>query len=95
MAQSSGWATCSRLPSGSSRSATRSPAETRQARKDLARIEGQLAKLDRRVTKLHEQMAAAASDYGKLAELQRELTTATDEQAALEEAWLVSAETLD
>ncbi len=74
---------------------TRSPAETRQARKDLARIEGQLSKLERRVTKLHEQMAETASDYGKLAELQRELTAANEEQAELEEAWLVSAESLD
>ncbi len=72
-----------------------SPAETRQTRKDLARIESQLAKLDRRVTKLHEQMAETASDYGKLAELQQQLTVATTEQTELEDAWLASAETLD
>ena len=76
-------------------SGTPSPAATRQARKDLARIESQLAKLDRRVKKLHEQMAETASDYGKLAELQQQLTAATDEQTGLEDAWLASAETLD
>ena len=68
---------------------------TRQARKDLARIESQLAKLERRVKKLHEQMAETASDYGKLAELQHQLTAATTEQTELEDAWLASAETLD
>ncbi|HYI54953.1 MAG TPA: ABC transporter C-terminal domain-containing protein, partial [Microlunatus sp.] len=71
-----------------------SPAETRQARKDLARIESQLAKLERRIAKLHEQMAESASDYGKLAELQHQLTATAQEQAELEEAWLTSAETL-
>jgi hypothetical protein len=71
-----------------------SPAETRQARKDLARIESQLAKLERRIAKLHEQMAETASDYGRLADLQRQLTATTDEQAELEDAWLTSAETL-
>ena len=71
-----------------------SPAETRQVRKDLARIESQLAKLERRVAKLHEQMAESASDYGKLAELQHQLTATTQEQAELEEAWLTSAETI-
>ena len=40
-------------------------------------------------------MAATASDYGRLAELQQQLTAATDEQAELEEAWLVAAEALD
>ena len=39
-------------------------------------------------------MAETASDYGKLAELQQQLTAATDEQAELEDAWLASAETL-
>ncbi len=81
--------------SGTSASDGPSPAETRQARKDLARIESQLAKLDRRVAKLHEQMAETASDYGKLAELQQQLTATTDEQTQLEEAWLISAEALD
>ena len=33
-------------------------------------------------------MAETASDYGKLAELQHQLTATTEEQAELEEAWL-------
>ena len=71
-----------------------SAAETRQARKDLARLESRLAKLEQQITRLHEQMAAAASDYARLADLQTQLTAATDEQAETEEAWLTTAEAL-
>jgi ABC-type multidrug transport system ATPase subunit len=71
-----------------------SAAEIRQARKDLARIESQLSKVETRISRLHEQMAEAASDYSKLADLQRQLTSATDEQASLEEAWLTAAEAI-
>ena len=45
--------------------------------------------------RLHEEMAETASDYGRLAELQHQLTATTDEQTQLEEAWLLSAEALD
>ena len=71
-----------------------SAGEARQARKDLARIESQMSKIEARITKLHDQMAEAAADYGRLADLQRQLTAATDEQAELEEAWLTTAEVL-
>ena len=69
-------------------------AESRQARKDLARIESQLAKVGRRIDRLHEQMADAASDYARLAELQAELATATARQRA-RRSWLDTAEHLD
>ena len=42
-----------------------SAAEQRQAKKDLARIEQQLTKLTARIDRLHDQMAAAASDYAR------------------------------
>ena len=76
------------------RSTVLSPADARLARKELARIESQLAKVERRITRLHEQMAESASDYGRLADLQHQLTAATDEQASLEEAWLTTADVL-
>ena len=69
-------------------------AEARQARKDLARLESQLAKLDRRITKLHAQMAETASDYGRLAELQPQLTGGDRQADELEDAWLDAAEAL-
>ena len=48
-------------------------AARRQARKDLARLEQQIARLDERLAALHEQMVAAASNYERLTELQREV----------------------
>ncbi len=71
-----------------------SAAEQRQAKKDLARIEQQLTKLSARIDRLHDQMAASASDYVRLAELQADLNEATREHSALEDAWLEGAENL-
>ena len=80
---------------GGGRTSADRAAETRQAKKDLARIESQLAKADVRIARLHDQMAGAASDYARLAALQAELTAAQAEHEALEESWLETAEHLD
>jgi ATPase subunit of ABC transporter with duplicated ATPase domains len=74
------------------RDSTTSSAATRQARKDLARLEQQIARLDQRIAALHEQMTAAASDYQQLAELQREIDSVTASKDDLEHAWLEAAE---
>ena len=66
--------------------------ETRQAKKTLARVEQQLSKVDDRISRLHGQMADAASDYGKLADLQRDLDRLSAEKDDLELAWLEAAE---
>ena len=63
-------------------------AASRQARKDLARLEQQIARLDERLTALREQMAAAASDYQRLAELQREIELISTNKEELELTWL-------
>jgi ABC transport system ATP-binding/permease protein len=70
----------------------RSSAASRQARKDLARLETQIARLDERLTALHEQMEAAASDYQRLAELQREIESISANRGELELAWLQAAD---
>ncbi|MDR1711120.1 MAG: ABC-F family ATP-binding cassette domain-containing protein [Propionibacteriaceae bacterium] len=70
-------------------------AQTRQAKKDLARIEGQLEKLQVRVGKLHAKLAEHSSDYTKLVELSAELDAANTRIAELEAAWLEAAETLN
>jgi ABC transport system ATP-binding/permease protein len=44
---------------------------------------------------LHQQMADAASDYARLAELQAELESTASLQSALEESWLVTAEAME
>ena len=75
--------------------APRAPPAPRQAKKDLARLESQLAKVDRRIATLHDQMAAAASDYARLAELQSQLAAETEAKDELELSWLATAELMD
>jgi ATP-binding cassette subfamily F protein uup len=60
----------------------------RQARKDIARLEQQIARLDERLATLHEEMAAVASNYQRLAELQREIEFVSTNKEELELAWL-------
>jgi uncharacterized protein involved in exopolysaccharide biosynthesis len=79
-------------PTSLQRDSATSSAATRQARKDLARLEQQIARLDQRITALHKQMTTAASDYQQLAELQREIELITASKDELEHAWLEAAE---
>ena len=67
-------------------------ATLRAAKKDLARIERQLAKIAAAEQKLHESIAAHATDYAKLTELDAELRALGDERAELEAAWFEAAE---
>ena len=67
-------------------------ARTRAARKQVARLESQMAKLNDRIDAIHARMAAQAADYQALAELQTDLDALTSELAGLEEAWLEAAE---
>jgi ATP-binding cassette subfamily F protein uup len=80
---------------GSPRTATAptaSAAEVRDARKEMARLERQIGRLDDRETGLHEQLALAATDYEKASELDEELRAVRKERAELEETWLSAAE---
>jgi ATPase subunit of ABC transporter with duplicated ATPase domains len=67
-------------------------ARERRARKELARIESQLGKLDQRVAALHHTMAEAAADHVRAAELNAELSELLARKEALEEEWLALAE---
>jgi DNA repair exonuclease SbcCD ATPase subunit len=69
-----------------------SAAEQRQARKDLTRLERQLAKLEERVGRINEQLASHGSDYDKIIELDAQLKGVQEERAQVEEAWLELAE---
>jgi ATP-binding cassette subfamily F protein uup len=64
----------------------------RAAKKDLNRIERQLAKLTEAEAKLHDQLAANASNYERLAELDTDLRKLADERGELETAWFDAAE---
>jgi ATP-binding cassette subfamily F protein uup len=65
------------------------------ARKELQRTERALERLEAREASLHEQMAAAATDFVRLRALQDELAAAAAERDELEAAWLDASETLE
>ena len=67
-------------------------ARERRTGKELARIEGQLEKLDQRIAALHESMAAAAADHVRVGELNAELQELEGRKESLEEAWLAAAD---
>jgi len=67
-------------------------AAVRAATTGLARIERQLAKLTAAEEKLHESIAANASDCAMLSELDAELRALGEERSKLEESWLEAAE---
>ena len=69
-----------------------SPAEAREARKTMARVEKQLARLAQREEKLHAAMLASATDHEKVLGLNRELREVVDEREVLELEWLEAAE---
>jgi ABC transport system ATP-binding/permease protein len=80
-------------PVGDARSA--SAQELREARKAVARIDKQLARVAEREAALHARLAEHAADYEKLAELDAELRALGAEKEALEEEWLEAASVLE
>jgi ATPase subunit of ABC transporter with duplicated ATPase domains len=66
----------------------------RQARRTLARLERRADQLAERERWLHEQLAAHATDYPKVTELDTELRAALAERARIEQEWLVLADQL-
>ncbi len=72
-----------------------SAADARAARKEMSRLERQIAKLGSREEKLHAQMAEKATDHAAISKLDAELREVTAEKDALEEAWLEAAEAAD
>jgi len=70
-------------------------AAERAAKKELDRLERQIARAAERETKLHAELAASATDYAKLTELGVELSAVETEKAELEERWLEVAGALE
>ncbi|SDY03251.1 ATPase components of ABC transporters with duplicated ATPase domains [Micromonospora pattaloongensis] len=87
-----GGVTTPALPSPPEGEPTLSAGEVRAARKELARLERQIGKLEQKEAGLHEQLAAHATDYGKVAELDAQLRALQAERARAEEEWLLLAE---
>jgi ATP-binding cassette subfamily F protein uup len=66
-----------------------------KARKELDRLERRLEKLSGQEAELHEQLAAHATDFVKLQELDGRLKEIQAEAARVEEEWLMLAEDID
>ncbi|MGY1844900.1 ABC-F family ATP-binding cassette domain-containing protein [Modestobacter sp. SYSU DS0875] len=83
-------------PVGSSSAPSSGPshsaADARAARKEASRLERRMLKLDADEKKLHEQLAAAAADYAKAAELDAQLRAVQAEKEQVETDWLAAAE---
>jgi ABC transport system ATP-binding/permease protein len=70
-------------------------AAERAAKKELDRLDRQIARAGERETKLHAELAANATDYARLTELGAQLTAVEAEKADLEERWLEVASSLE
>lgn len=78
--------------SASGGTAAPSAADQRAAKKELSRLERQIAKLDERERKLHDRLAQSSTDFEKVAELDAELRSLQAEREAAEETWLELSE---
>ena len=70
-------------------------AQRRAAQKELARVERELGRAERRDAELQAEMAAAATDAGRLDELTRELSAVSADRDRLEASWLELSEALE
>jgi ATP-binding cassette subfamily F protein uup len=68
--------------------------DSRQARKDLQKLERQLVTLDKRESELHAQLAAQAADHEAVIRLDRELHEVRAEKESVEQSWLELSEQL-
>jgi ABC transport system ATP-binding/permease protein len=78
--------------SGTSSAAKVSAAERRAASKELSKLERRLKALDDKEKKLHDALAAAATDPAKLMTLNAELKTVAAEKDDVEARWLETSE---
>jgi ATPase subunit of ABC transporter with duplicated ATPase domains len=79
-------------PPEPSRGSESASARERRTGKEMARIEGQLEKLDGQIGALHESMAEAAADHVRAGELNAQLQELLERKETLEEAWLAAAD---
>jgi ATP-binding cassette subfamily F protein uup len=70
-------------------------AQRRAAQKELARVERELERAERRDAELQAEMAMAATDAARLDELTRELSALASDRDRLEASWLELSETLE
>ncbi len=68
---------------------------TQRAERELKRLEREIAKLVERERALHQQMAANATDHGRLTTFQAELERLVAERERFETSWLETSESLE
>jgi ATP-binding cassette subfamily F protein uup len=73
----------------------KSAGDSRAVRKEMSRLERQIQKLDKDEVALHAKMAAHASDFSVVANLDAELKELHAQKSAAEEAWMELAEQVD
>ena len=66
--------------------------DTRAAKKELARVEREIGRLDKAEATLHAQLAEQAADHAAVLALDERLRTLQADKAALEDTWLVLSE---
>jgi hypothetical protein len=71
-----------------------SAGELRAARKELARLEQLVTRLEGQETQLEQELAVHATDYPKVTELDGELRRGRAERTQAEDTWLTLAERL-
>jgi len=76
------------------RSSGGSGVDSRAAKKELTKLERQVAKLDTKEAQLHASLAEHATDYERVASLDAELRELQAQRDQLEEAWLHLSEQL-
>ncbi|MEV0530254.1 ABC-F family ATP-binding cassette domain-containing protein [Kitasatospora sp. NPDC050463] len=69
-----------------------SAGDARAAKKEMQKLERQIAKLDQKESKLHAQLAEHAADFSKVAELDTQLRGVREEKEELEMSWMELAE---
>ncbi|MEV7775320.1 ABC-F family ATP-binding cassette domain-containing protein [Kitasatospora sp. NPDC086791] len=84
--------TASSSAAGDAAAAGLSGGDLRAAKKEMQKLERQIAKLDEKESKLHAQLAEHAADFSKVAELDAQLRGVRDEKEELEMSWLELAE---
>jgi ATPase subunit of ABC transporter with duplicated ATPase domains len=72
--------------------AARPTGDTRATKKELVRLERQVAKLETKESQLHTALAEHATDYTRVAELDAELRDVREQREQAEEAWLELSE---
>ncbi|MDR2984376.1 MAG: ABC transporter ATP-binding protein, partial [Nocardiopsaceae bacterium] len=84
--------TTSDAPARAGAPAGPSAGDLREAKKELAKLDRQLARLTSKEADLHAALASASADYQRLIELGDELRGVQADKAALEDRWLEAAE---